>query len=120
MKITALVVKTSPFGRAGEVTELDDSDPRVQRYLETGLLRLQEDAEAEDAPEVAPQAPDAPDERVAAPEQGSNEFDPGEHTVMEVMAHLETADDAEWRRVLDAEESGKGRKGILNAYLTED
>lgn len=39
--------------------------------------------------------------------------DPGEHTVDEVTVHLETADDAERARVLEAERAGKARKTIL-------
>lgn len=39
-------------------------------------------------------------------------FDPAEHSAPEVLAYLDGADPDEIRRVLDAEESGQGRKGI--------
>ena len=41
-----------------------------------------------------------------------DEFDPGKHSVADVLAYVEAnPDDAE--RVLEAETAGKGRKGIL-------
>lgn len=40
-------------------------------------------------------------------------FDPGEHNAPEVLAYLETADEAERERVLAAEAAGKARKGIV-------
>lgn len=40
-------------------------------------------------------------------------FDPAEHDVAAVQKHLETADDAERTRVLDAERGGKARKSLL-------
>jgi hypothetical protein len=45
-------------------------------------------------------------------------FDPGEHTVDDVNAHLADADDDEVARVLELERQrdGGGRKGILDAY----
>lgn len=39
-------------------------------------------------------------------------FDPGEHTVSDVLTSLETADRDEAVRVLDAEAAGQDRKGI--------
>jgi hypothetical protein len=41
-------------------------------------------------------------------------YDPGEHDVAGVLEHLEAADEAETRRVLDAERAGKARKGVLD------
>lgn len=46
---------------------------------------------------------------------GGGAFDPGAHTVQEVLSYLETADDAEHERVLDAEQAGKARTTILTA-----
>lgn len=40
-------------------------------------------------------------------------YDPGEHTVEEVLDHLAGADQAEQARVFDAERDGKARAGIL-------
>lgn len=51
---------------------------------------------------------------------GAGEYDPGAHTVAEVLDYLagladDTAGRAERERVLDAEEAGKARVGILDA-----
>ncbi|MFD9952470.1 hypothetical protein [[Kitasatospora] papulosa] len=49
-----------------------------------------------------------------APEQADPDaFDPAEHTVLQVIAHLAEADEEETVRVLDAEASGEQRKGLL-------
>lgn len=40
-------------------------------------------------------------------------FDPAENTVLQVIAHLADADEAETARVLDAEATGEKRKGLL-------
>jgi hypothetical protein len=42
-------------------------------------------------------------------------FDPADHTVAEVNAHLEKADDDERARVLAAERDGKARTGVLGS-----
>ncbi|MYR76538.1 MULTISPECIES: hypothetical protein [unclassified Streptomyces] len=42
-----------------------------------------------------------------------NAFDPAEHTVLQVIAHLAEADEAETARVLDEEAKGEQRKGLL-------
>lgn len=49
----------------------------------------------------------------AAPESDGL-FDPTTGTVGSVTAYLETADDAERERVLDAERAGKARTGIVS------
>ncbi|MGW7473663.1 hypothetical protein ACWGIT_18970 [Streptomyces cyaneofuscatus] len=41
-------------------------------------------------------------------------FDPAEHTIIQVMAHLAEADEEETARVLDAEAKGEGRKGLTD------
>ncbi|MYR37050.1 hypothetical protein GTX14_09880 [Streptomyces sp. SID4944] len=49
-------------------------------------------------------------------------FDPAEHTVLQVIAHLAEADEEETARVLDAEASGEKRKGLLerrDEFLSE-
>lgn len=43
----------------------------------------------------------------------AGEFDPSAHKVDEVIAYIESADDAEKARVLDAEKAGKARKTIM-------
>jgi hypothetical protein len=40
-------------------------------------------------------------------------FDPGAHTVAEVLMHLDSADATETARVLAAEAAGKARKTVL-------
>jgi hypothetical protein len=42
-------------------------------------------------------------------------YDPGEHTVDEVLAHLADVDQAERDRIVAAETAGKNRKGITDA-----
>jgi hypothetical protein len=46
--------------------------------------------------------------------QASGLFDPEFSSVAQVKAHLQTADDAERLRVIEAERAGKGRKSILD------
>lgn len=46
-------------------------------------------------------------------EAPSEEFDPADHSVAEVRAHLDSADDEERARVLEAEKAGKGRKSLV-------
>jgi hypothetical protein len=43
-----------------------------------------------------------------------DEFDPAEHTVVQVVAYLAQADEQETARVLDAEAAGEKRKGLLD------
>ncbi|MBW0270788.1 hypothetical protein ATM97_07145 [Nocardia sp. MH4] len=43
-------------------------------------------------------------------------FDPAEHTVVEVLAHLRTASTAEVRRVIALEAEGSKRNGILKRH----
>lgn len=40
-------------------------------------------------------------------------FNPDQHTVAEVLEYLLTATGEETERILDAEEAGRGRRGIL-------
>ena len=49
----------------------------------------------------------------SAADQG-NEFDPADHSVEEVKAYIEDANDEERQRVLEAEKSGKARKTLLS------
>ena len=52
------------------------------------------------------------------PVEESQLYDPGAHTVAEVLAYLDAADPAEQVRVLEAERNGKARKGILGEDVT--
>lgn len=47
-------------------------------------------------------------------ESANGDFDPSAHTVGEVLEYVESADDAEKARVLEAEKAGKARKGIVS------
>ncbi|MFJ2182981.1 hypothetical protein ACIOJG_20405 [Streptomyces anulatus] len=49
-------------------------------------------------------------------------FDPAEHTILQVMAHLAEADEDETARVLDLEAKAEGRKGLTErrAELLEE
>ncbi|MGW1219469.1 hypothetical protein ACWD6O_34365 [Streptomyces californicus] len=49
-------------------------------------------------------------------------FDPAEHTILQVMAHLAEADEEETARVLDLEEKAEARKGLTErrAELLEE
>lgn len=76
-----------------------------------------------DAPKPPEQAaePVTPQSNPQAPAQGGPDggndggdaFNPSDHTVADVQAYLETADEAERTRVLDAERSGKGRSTLI-------
>lgn len=56
--------------------------------------------------------------------QGTGEevpaYDPADHTISEVEAYLEEADDEERARVIAAEEAGKQRKGVLDLATTPE
>ncbi|WP_112490889.1 hypothetical protein [Streptomyces bacillaris] len=71
------------------------------------LTQAQADPRTQETPETTPD-PEA--------------FDPAEHTVLQVIAHLAEADEEETARVLDAEASGEKRKGLLerrDEFLSE-
>jgi trigger factor len=57
----------------------------------------------------APSAPHQAEEPASAPPVADGVFEPGDHSVAEVKAHLDAADDAEKERVLEAERAGKAR-----------
>lgn len=50
----------------------------------------------------------------------ADEFDPADHSVAEVEDYLETVDDDERQRVLDAEREGKKRKSLLSSTTEEE
>ncbi|MCI7690317.1 MAG: trigger factor, partial [Trueperella pyogenes] len=49
----------------------------------------------------------------SAAEAPAGDFDPAEHKVDEVLAYVESADDTEKARVLEAEKNGKARKTLI-------
>lgn len=91
---------------AEEAEKAEDSEQDTEQEAE------QDAAADEDVDEVHAQAP--AQVTVDAPEQ--DQFDPSEHTVKEVVRYLETVDDAEKKRVIDAEKkSASPRAGVLRA-----
>lgn len=62
---------------------------------------------------VPPPLPDDADLADADPGDDAYLFDPGAHSVAEVHAYLDTADEAEQVRVQEKEAAGKARKGII-------
>lgn len=74
--------------------------------------------ENEDAADATPES-SAPagdpeiTETTEAPTAPVETFDPGAHTVADVLAHLESADEVESERVRAAERAGKNRTTIL-------
>ncbi|MEU9002574.1 hypothetical protein, partial [Streptomyces sp. NPDC048551] len=70
-------------------------------YFRRSGYRVTDDTPAEQA---EPLTPDAPSVAV---------FDPGAHTVADVLAHLAEADEDERARVLSAEAAGDARATIL-------
>ena len=54
-----------------------------------------------------------PDGSAVEGDRTEGQFDPSEHTVDEVLAHLEGKDAAYQNRVLDQERAGQARKGIV-------
>lgn len=52
-------------------------------------------------------------------EEKAEEFDPSKATIDEVKEYLDGADETERERVLAAEKTGKGRKGILDLADTK-
>ncbi|MFD3748321.1 DUF2744 domain-containing protein [Nocardia sp. NPDC058633] len=57
-----------------------------------------------------------PPEVIRASVSRITRFDPAEHTVVEVLAHLRTASDAEVRRVIALEAEGSKRAGVLKRH----
>lgn len=106
----AYVETTSPFGRRGEVVEVDPESPRVQKYLARGLLTEVEGPTLTGS--GAPVDEEHPGEVMA---DGSTEveFDPSEHTVAEVRTFLLTADEEQQAAVIAAEREGRARSSII-------
>lgn len=92
------------------VGHTDDSAKEQRAALEYFRRRgytvtpVVDEAPEQDEPEPGAEQPSAPDP-----------FSPGEHSVEDVLAHLESAGLDEAERVIQAESDGKARKTILNA-----
>ncbi|MEU0465024.1 hypothetical protein ABZ215_13555 [Amycolatopsis sp. NPDC006131] len=87
-------------GRHGEREPLPEFDATTERVTEP----VEQEATGDEAAEQEATGDEA---------AGAEPFDPGDHTVTEVMAYLDDADDVERARVLDAEKAGKNRRGIV-------
>jgi hypothetical protein len=94
MAVTYRNTKTGRTTTLGEPSPLMDRSIRWVRVV--GEVEDVEPGAGEAAPEVSP-----------AP------FDPADHTVGEVNAHLDEVDADERARVLRAEAAGKNRRGIV-------
>ena len=96
-----------------KLPEEPDSDEVVNiPVLTHPHLTPEPEGEGEDV--LATEIPPEQEEELVPEEEG--QFDPGEHTVAEVLAYLEDASPEEEERVLaaeSAENGGRGRKGIL-------
>lgn len=92
---------------AGQLIE--DSEPVYKTHR-----AYFEDVETAARPRTVEAATAAPGEqRTLGQPPAAASFDPGEHSVKEVRAYLEGADEEETARVLAAERNGKSRAGIL-------
>lgn len=108
----AYVETTSPFGRRGEVVEVDPESLRVQKYLARGLLTEVDGPKDTFTGSGAPiEEPEHPGEVMA--EDSPLIFDPSEHTVAEVRNFLLTADEEQQAAVIAAEREGRARSSII-------
>lgn len=91
------------------------TSPAVPGELQEEPGEPEREEETQETPEEAPEAAETPQD--VEPEQTEEDgpFNPSEHNAPVVLDYLRTADYNEALRVLDAEEAGKGRKGITNA-----
>lgn len=87
--------------KTGRVTRLGAASPLMDRS--TRWVRVIGD--------TSPVEPGAGEETREGPSPAP--FQPADHTVADVNAHLSDADPAERERVLQAEAEGKGRRGVL-------
>lgn len=112
--------------KAGEINpmfaggEWKDEPPPPDWSTEVDIDKLSGVVQAEikrqlDARESVAQAA-RPDEVARASVSHITRFDPNEHTVVEVLAHLRTASDAEVRRVIAIEAETSKRAGILKRH----
>jgi hypothetical protein len=86
--------------RQGEAETRTDVDGQIVR-------------EGEQAPPET--APDSSEGSTSSGDGGSSgeEYDPSQHTVEQVNAYLDSADEEEKERVLQAERDGQARRGIV-------
>lgn len=89
----------------------------VPEFTEKPAKKADDATESEEAPAEAEAAPaeaeEAPAAKKADAKAEDEAFDPSAHTIDEVLAYVETADEAEKARVTEAEKAGKARKTLL-------
>lgn len=106
------------FGEEIETEQVEDEASGDAAAM-TGTLETSDPNNPEDANAVTPSEANPSIDKTEAgetPDGSTTEaYDPSEHSVDEVVAYLETADENEKERVLAAEAEGKARKGVLEA-----
>lgn len=109
-------VRTEP-GTSTNVDEVYNKGGEAKRFEPNYIVGY-----AASASHVSRETEDA-EAQALADEQAREEapaFDPAEHTISEVEAYLEEAEDDERARVFAAEEAGKQRKGVLDLAKTAE
>jgi hypothetical protein len=116
---TAKPIHPGPVGASGDLST-PDSDKSPNVIKDTDVQAANESALAEavlidqtPVPEATAAAAKVDPVNEDAKTADAGEFDPSAHTVDDVIAYLDSADDAERDRVLAAERDGKARKTLL-------
>lgn len=108
----------STLNASQEGAEGDQGGDVKQRSVEDAP-DLNEDGTAKEGdPESADETMSQRDEKDGdggEAESGGKPYDPSEHNAPEVIEYLRGVGEQEAKRVLDAEEQGRARKGLLNA-----
>ena len=103
------------FNKGGEPT----GTPAKEETEEDADAAAAAEAEAQAKAEADAEAQALADEQAAADAAAAAAlYDPADHTISEVEAYLEEADDDEHARVIAAEAEGKQRKGVLDLAKT--
>lgn len=109
--------QSTPSG-SQEGAEGSQDENVAQRSVDEAL-DLNEDGTAKEGdPESADETMvrrDEKDGESGEAESGDEPYDPSEHNAPEVIEYLRGVGEQEAKRVLDAEEQGRARKGLLNA-----
>lgn len=130
---TAMTETIDTSGTSGTTDDAADASPQVFERADEGQVapegtaqapEIDPEAEGEDAlePDYEAQQVEQAERREQAEQQQAEQrhpeygtFDPSAHGVDDVNAYLDQVDEDEQQRVLEAEEAGKARKGILEA-----
>lgn len=108
--------------QGGELPQTQEPRDEPQEDAEessSARLNLQSEEELEERERASESDSEAKDRTAGEGEPDSGDgphevFDPAEHNAPEVMSYLKGAGEDEAVRVLESEEAGKARKGILN------